>query len=78
MGLDQKTQITLNDKEMEPMVRGQELVKVLRLIVDFMFEHEHKSPGDPPLKVTKEGPSAEDVDAALKEENFLNQNIRIN
>ena len=78
MGLDQKTQITLNDKEMEPLVRGEELVKVLQLMAQYLFKHEHKSPGDPPLNKTKEGPTAEEVDKALGAKNFLNQNIRIN
>ena len=78
MGIDQKTQITLNEKEMEPLVRGDQLVKVLDLIVKYMFEHEHKSPGDAPMEETKEGPTQTEVKKELNAQNFLNQNIRIN
>ena len=78
MGLDQKTQITLNEKEMEPVVRGDELVKVLKLMAEYIFEHEHKSPGDAPLEKTKRGPTQDEVREALEAKNFLNQNIRIN
>jgi len=78
MGVDQKTQITLNDKEMEPVVRGDQLVKVLTMIVDYLGKHEHGLPGTAPFNETKSGPTLKEVEKILQDKNFLNQNIRIN
>jgi len=78
MGIDQTTQIKLIEKETEPLVRGDQLVKILQLMAKYMFEHEHKSPGDAPMEETKEGPTKTKVDDEINAQNFLNQNIRIN
>ena len=78
MGIDQTTQIKLIEKETEPLVRGDQLVKVLLLMAKYLFEHEHKSPGDPPLEKSKEGPTKGEVRKELEAKNFLNKNIRIN
>ena len=76
MGLDQKTQITLNDKEMEPLVRGDQLVDLLTEIVIFLLNHTHKEPGTTPVESELE--MGQKILTLLQEKNFLNQNIRIN
>lgn len=62
------------------MVRGEELMELLNLIVRFLTTHTHAFPGLPPVPVTQDGSNSVDI---LKEmnnalEKILNSNIRIN
>ena len=63
------------------MVRGEELMKLLNLMVDFMITHVHPFPGLPPIKeYPNKIVSAEKIKQTIRNADnvILNQNIRIN
>jgi hypothetical protein len=70
--------------EIEPktssMVRGEELLELLNLIVRFCLTHVHPYPLMPPSSVTLDGLSTDDLLAKMQEayQKVLNSNIRIN
>jgi hypothetical protein len=70
--------------EIEPktssMVRGEELLELLNLIVRFCLTHVHPYPLLPPSSVTLDGLSTDDLLARMLEayDKVLNSNIRIN
>lgn len=70
--------------EIEPntssMVRGEELMELLNLIVKFLITHVHPYPGLPPVPVSQDGTSSQDILKAILEarQKILNGNIRIN
>jgi len=62
------------------MVRGEELLDLISLIVQFLATHVHPYPGMPPTPVTTDGTQLNDllkelIDATNK---VLNKNIRLN
>jgi hypothetical protein len=62
------------------MVRGEELLELINLIVRFLITHTHAYPGLPPVPVTQDGSNVSNIltemqNAATK---ILNENIRIN
>ena len=62
------------------LVRGEELLELVNLIVRFLITHTHAFPGEPPIPVTQDGSTttsilAEMQNAATK---ILNENIRLN
>lgn len=64
-----------------PMVRGDELMDLLQLIVEFLVTHDHPYPMLPPTPVSKaSGISTQEVLLKMQEayEKVLNKNIRIN
>ena len=62
------------------LVRGEELLELLNLIVRFLITHEHGYPGEPPVSITQDGSSVSNVLKELNDayENVLNQYIRLN
>ena len=62
------------------MVRGEELMELLNLIVRFLNTHTHAYPGLPPVPVTQDGTSTTDILTELQNAytKVLNSNIRIN
>ena len=70
--------------EIEPktssMVRGEELMKLVGLIVNFLTSHVHPYPGLPPVSVAQDGTRVDDILSELQQayDKILNQNIRIN
>jgi hypothetical protein len=63
------------------MVRGDELLSLLNLIVNFLLTHVHAFPGVAPIKeYPKKGVSALELETVIKnaQNTILNQNIRIN
>lgn len=62
------------------MVRGEELLELLNVIVRFLITHEHGYPGEPPISITQDGSSVSNVLKELNDayENVLNQYIRLN
>jgi hypothetical protein len=62
------------------MVRGEELLQLLNVIVRFLITHEHGYPGEPPVSITQDGSSVSNVLKELNDayENVLNQYIRLN
>lgn len=71
-------------KEIEPntssMVRGEELIELLNLIVKYLITHVHPYPGLPPVPVSQDGTSSQDILKSILEaqQKILNGNIRIN
>jgi hypothetical protein len=62
------------------MVRGEELLELLNLIVRFLTTHTHAFPGLPPVPVTQDGTSVTSMLTEMQNavNKVLNQNIRIN
>jgi hypothetical protein len=64
----------------EPMVRGEQLMKLLDLMVKFMIAHVHPFHGVPPVPTASDGTTSAQILTELQNapNNILNQNIRIN
>lgn len=62
------------------LVRGEELMELLNLIVRFLLTHTHSFPGNPPIGQTYEGVSSLEILKELQNayNKILNKNIRIN
>jgi hypothetical protein len=62
------------------MVRGEELMDLINLIVRFLVTHTHAYPGLPPVPVTQDGTQAQDILSELQNavNTILNGNIRLN
>lgn len=79
-GIDSEKFVNEIEPKTSSMVRGEELLELLNLIVRFLVSHTHSFPGLPPVSVTEDGSTT----AKLSEElanavnKILNQNIRIN
>ncbi len=63
----------------DPMVRGNELIKLLDLIVKFLGSHVHNI-NEAPIPIGSDGTQIEDIRKIMQDANnsILNQNIRIN
>jgi len=82
-GIDQPTLTDTIYGKTNSMVRGEELMTFLSLIVDFMLGHVHNFPGNAPIEeypMIASGPSAKKIKEILNnsQNTILNQNIRIN
>jgi hypothetical protein len=82
-GIDQPTLTDTIYGKTNSMVRGEELMTFLSLIVDFMLGHVHNFPGNAPIEEypnIPSGPSAKKIKEILNnsQNTILNQNIRIN
>jgi len=64
----------------DPMVRGDELMKLINLIVKYLISHVHPFHGLSPVSVGRDGTRTEEILQQLQNapETILNQNIRIN
>lgn len=62
------------------MVRGEELLELINMIVRFLLTHTHAYPGLPPVAVTQDGSNSADILTELNNavQKILNRNIRIN
>jgi hypothetical protein len=62
------------------MVRGEELIQLLNLIVQFLLSHVHAIPGAPAVPVGTDGTSANDILSQLQnaQNTILNPHIRVN
>ena len=62
------------------MVRGEELLELINLIVRFLVTHTHAFPGLPPVPVTQDGTTVQDILTELQNatKKILNENIRLN
>ncbi len=62
------------------MVRGEELLELINLIVRFLLTHTHAYPGLPPVPVTQDGTKSTDILNELQNavNKILNSNIRLN
>jgi hypothetical protein len=70
--------------EIEPktssLVRGEELLELINLIVRYLITHTHAYPGLPPIPITQDGTNSADILAELQNavNKILNKNIRLN
>jgi len=64
----------------EPTVRGDQLMKLLNLIVRFLGSHVHPVAGSPPVPIATDGTDIQTIFTKLfdADNSILNQNIRIN
>jgi len=64
----------------DPMVRGDELIKFMNLVIKFLVSHVHPFPGLPPVPTATDGTQSAVILEQLQNasETILNQNIRIN
>ena len=62
------------------MVRGEELMELINMIVRFLTSHTHAYPGLPPVPVTQDGSSTQKLLTELQNavNKILNSNIRLN
>lgn len=62
------------------LVRGEELLELLNLIVRFLVTHTHAFPGLPPVDVTQDGSNVPDLLTEMQNavNKILNSNIRLN
>jgi hypothetical protein len=62
------------------LVRGEELLELLNLIVRFLTTHTHAYPGLPPVPVTQDGSNVADILTEMQNAytKILNANIRLN
>jgi hypothetical protein len=62
------------------MVRGEELIELINLMVRFLTTHTHAYPGLPPVPVTQDGSNVADLLTELQNAytKILNNNIRLN
>ena len=62
------------------MVRGEELLELINLIVRFLITHTHSFPGLPPVPVGFDGTTSQSILTELQESvtKILNENIRLN
>jgi hypothetical protein len=62
------------------MVRGEQLMELIDLIVRFLVTHTHAYPGLPPVPVTQDGSSVPKILEELQNatNKILNSNIRLN
>jgi len=61
-------------------VRGEELLELINLIVRYLITHTHAYPGLPPIPVTEDGSTSQEILTELQNavNKILNSNIRIN
>jgi len=76
LGLSQDILIKVNDKETEPVVRGDQLTILLEKIVEFLKTHVHGEANTP--AVSDGVQLLADIDDLMRQRNYLNRNIRIN
>jgi len=79
-GIDQTKLVDEIQPKTSSIVRGEELLQLIELIVRFLTAHVHPYPGLPPVPVAQDGTKVDDIlkellDASSK---ILNKNIRIN
>ena len=79
-GINQNIVVDEIQPKTSSMVRGEELLTLIELIVRYLATHVHPYPGMPPVAVSSDGTSISDVLKELLEASskILNKNIRIN
>jgi ribosomal protein L5 len=62
------------------MVRGEKMIELIELLVEFVITHVHPFPGLPPVSVGTSGVQTQEILNKIRNASneILNQNIRIN
>jgi hypothetical protein len=78
-GIDVEKQAELKEQTAS-LVRGEQLMELIDLIVRFLVTHTHAYPGLPPVPVTQDGSSVSKILEELQNaaNKILNSNIRLN
>lgn len=79
-GINQTKLVEEVQPKTSSIVRGEELLELLELIVRYLTTHVHPYPGLPPVAVTQDGTRVEDLlsELLVASSKILNKNIRIN
>lgn len=79
-GISQTDYDTIIMNKTDPMVRGEQLMELINLIVKFLVSHVHGYHGLAPVQTGVDGTTVNDILQKLLDapNNILNQNIRIN
>jgi hypothetical protein len=79
-GIESETITNQIEPNTSSMVRGEELLELMELIIRFCVTHVHPYPLLPPSSVTLDGLSTDDLLARMQEayQKVLNSNIRLN
>ena len=79
-GITQNEYDTIIVNKTDPMVRGEQLMELINLIVKFLVSHVHGYHGLAPVQTGVDGTTVNDILQKLLDapNNILNQNIRIN
>jgi hypothetical protein len=79
-GIDEQTFALQIQPNTSSAVRGEELLELLNIIVRFLVSHTHGFPGEPPIPITEDGSSVNNLIQELNEAytKVLNQYIRLN
>lgn len=79
-GIDQTKLVDEIQPKTSSVVRGEELMDLIELIVRYLATHVHPYPGMPPVSVSSDGTRVDDLLKELLEAStkILNKNIRIN
>jgi hypothetical protein len=79
-GIDTKKFADDIEPNTSSMVRGEELLELISLIVRFLVSHTHAYPGLPPVNVTQDGSNVANILTEMQNAytKILNENIRLN
>ena len=79
-GISQYEYVDIVEKNTEPLVRGEKLMTMLEMIVEFVSSHTHSCSGDAPVPTSWGGTTVKEIENKLKKfrTEGLNNNIRIN
>lgn len=79
-GISQDKILNDIDPNTSSLVRGEELMELLNLIVKFLITHVHPYPGLPPVPTSQDGTTAQDIlnEILNAQQKILNGNIKIN
>ena len=79
-GIDEQTFALQIMPNTSSSVRGEELLELLNVIVRFLVSHTHGFPGEPPISITEDGSSVQNLVQQLNDayQKVLNQYIRLN
>ena len=79
-GIDEQTFAIQIMPNTSSSVRGEELLELLNVIVRFLVSHTHGFPGEPPISITEDGSSVQNLVQQLNDayQKVLNQYIRLN
>jgi hypothetical protein len=79
-GIDEQTFALQIMPNTSSSVRGEELLELLNVIVRFLVSHTHGFPGEPPIPITEDGSSIQNLVQQLNDayQKVLNQYIRLN
>ena len=79
-GISQYDYVDIVEKNTEPLVRGEKLMTLMEMVVEFVSSHTHSCSGDAPVPTSWGGTTLEDIENKMKKfrTEGLNNNIRIN